>query len=67
MLLSKTQGCDFVSNIVPESMIVVKERLELLSKAMLRHAEMPKARLFVGNKVLEIMITVCLSFSFFPV
>ena len=39
MLISKTRERDFVGNKVPENMVAVEERLELLSEATIRNAE----------------------------
>jgi hypothetical protein len=46
--------------------LIAGERLDLLSNATLGDAEKHEGD-FVGNKVLENMIVVCLDFSFFPI
>ena len=40
MLISKARKRDFVGNKVPENMVAAEERLELLSEATIREAEL---------------------------
>ena len=40
MLISKARERDFVGNKVPENMVAAEERLELLSEATIREAEL---------------------------
>ena len=40
MLISKARERDFIGNKVPKNMVITEERLELLSEATIKEAEM---------------------------